>query len=85
MGAYADVYNGWKNDPEKFWMEAASQIDWVKAPSKAFSPDQGIYGHWFADGVCNTCFNAVDRHADGVRADQAALIYDSPISGSGRT
>ena len=85
MGAYVDVYNGWKNDPEKFWMEAASQIDWVKAPSKAFSSDQGIYGHWFADGVCNTCFNAVDRHADGARADQAALIYDSPITGSGRT
>ncbi len=85
MGAYGDVYNGWKNDPERFWMDAASQIDWVRAPSKAFFPDDGVYGRWFADGICNTCYNAVDRHADGDRADQAALIYDSPITGSGRT
>jgi propionyl-CoA synthetase len=30
--------------------------------------------------MVNTCFNAVDRHADGDRGDQAALIYDSPVT-----
>ena len=85
MGAYAEIYDGWKSDPEKFWMEAATAIDWVKAPDKAFFADEGVYGRWFADATCNTCFNAVDRHADGGRADQAALIYDSPITGSQRT
>ena len=85
MGAYADIYTGWKNDPEQFWMEAAQAIDWTKKPSKAFFADEGAYGHWFADGTCNTCYNAVDRHVEGGRADQVALIYDSPITGNQRT
>src|SRR5690606_26012429 len=33
---------------------------------------------------CNTCFNAVDRHVEGGRADQPALIYDSPVTGTQR-
>ncbi len=85
MGKYAEVYGGWKSDPEAFWMEAASKIDWMKKPSKAFFPDEGIFGHWFADGTCNTCYNSVDRHVEGGRADQAAIIYDSPITGKQRT
>ncbi len=85
MGEYATVYDGWKRDPEAFWMEAAGQIDWVKAPSKAFHADQGVYGRWFADATCNTCYNCVDRHVTNGRADQAAIIYDSPITGNRRT
>ncbi len=85
MGAYADIYQGWKDDPEAFWMGAAEAIDWSAKPSKAYFPDEGPYGHWFADGVCNTCYNAVDRHVDFGRADQDALIFDSPITGNQRT
>ena len=85
MGAYADVYEGWKTDPEKFWMEAASAIDWIRTPSRAFFEDQGIYGRWFADGSCNTCYNCVDRHVENGRADQTAIIYDSPITGNAKT
>ena len=85
MSAYAEVYQGWRDNPEAFWMSAAEGIDWVSKPSKALFPDEGPYGHWFADGVCNTCYNAVDRHVEGGRADQAALIYDSPITGNQRT
>ncbi|MEL6783697.1 MAG: propionyl-CoA synthetase [Pseudomonadota bacterium] len=85
MGNYQQVYEGWKADPEKFWMAAAEAIDWFEKPSKAFFEDEGVYGRWFADGVCNTCYNAVDRHVEGGRADQAAIIYDSPITGSKHT
>ena len=85
MSAYAKVYDGWKADPEAFWMEAAAGIDWFEKPSKAFFEDQGVYGHWYADGTLNTCYNCVDRHVEGGRADQAAIIYDSPITGNRRT
>ena len=85
MGAYQEVYDSWKSDPESFWMKAAEAIDWVKAPTKAFHEDKGVAGRWFADGVCNTCYNCLDRHVEGGRADQAAIIYDSPITGSQRT
>ena len=37
------------------------------------------------NGVLNTCFNALDRHVRNGRGDQAALIYDSPVTGTQRT
>ena len=42
----------------------------------------GLYGRWFTGGVVNTCYNALDRHVAGGRADQMALIHDSPLAGS---
>ena len=81
---YQDIYDGWKTDPTGFWGEAAKDIDWFIEPKTVFDPAMGVYGRWFADGVCNTCYNAVDRHADGDRADQDALIFDSAITGTKR-
>ena len=78
--AYKDVYEGWKNDPEAFWMEAAQAIDWDQAPSKAlFDKGDNLY-EWFADAKVNTCWNAVDRHVEQGRGEQTAIIYDSPIT-----
>ncbi|MBU3030473.1 AMP-binding protein [Paracoccus marinaquae] len=81
--AYQDVYAGWKSDPEGFWMGAAEKIDWDRAPSRAYF-DQGPAGEWFADGMVNTCWNAVDRHVEAGRGDQLAIIHDSPITHSYR-
>ena len=78
--AYKDVYEGWKKDPEAFWMQAAQAIDWDEAPSRAlFDKGDGLY-EWFADAKVNTCWNAVDRHVEAGRGDQTAIIYDSPIT-----
>jgi len=82
---YHDVYARWKRDPEGFWGEAANEIDWIEKPKKVFDLKAGIYGRWFAGGVCNTCYNALDRHVLGGRNEQAALIYDSPVTGSKQT
>ncbi|PHP67278.1 propionyl-CoA synthetase [Zhengella mangrovi] len=79
---YHDVYEGWKKDPEGFWAEAAADIDWFKPWDKVFDKDAGAYGRWFVGAECNTCYNAVDRHVAGGRADQVALVYDSPITGA---
>jgi propionyl-CoA synthetase len=78
---YHEVYARWQRDPEGFWAEAAQDIDWFEPPRRVFDPDAGVYGRWFVDGVCNTCWNAVDRHVLAGRAEQAALIYDSPLAG----
>ncbi len=56
-----------------------------KSRKPCSTPKAGIYGRWFTDGVCNTCFNAVDRHVDAGRGDQAAIIYNSPLAGVKRT
>jgi propionyl-CoA synthetase len=82
---YFDVYARWQRDPEGFWEEAAQAIDWIEPAKKIFEPNAGPYGRWFAGAVCNTCWNAVDRHVLGGRGEQIALIYDSPLAGQKRT
>ncbi|MBP0483822.1 propionate-CoA ligase PrpE [Sagittula salina] len=77
---YKDVYDSWKADPDAFWMEAARAIDWDTPPSQALF-DRGDHMYeWFADGMVNTCWNAVDRHVEAGRGEQTAIIYDSPIT-----
>ena len=78
---YHEVYARWQRDPQGFWCEAAADIDWFEKPKATFDPKAGIYGRWFPGGVCNTCFNAVDRHVNAGRGEQAAIIYNSPLAG----
>ena len=85
MGRYAEEFNRSLTDPDGFWGEAAKDIDWYTAPTVVLDASNPPFYHWFADGVLNTCFNALDRHVRSGRADQAALIYDSPVTGSQRT
>ena len=79
---YADIYGKWKANPEGFWMDAAGAIDWVKAPTKALSAENAPIYEWFTDGMANTCWNAVDRHVVAGRGAQAAIIHDSPVTGT---
>ena len=77
---YKEIYNSWKKDPEAFWMNAAEAIDWDKKPSKALFAARAPLYEWFSDSMVNTCYNAVDRHVFNGRADQKAIIYDSPMT-----
>lgn len=83
--AYGEVYAEWRADPESFWMDQAAAIDWFTKPEVAFDPSMGAYGSWFAGGITNTCYNCLDRHVNAGRGEQAAIIYDSPITGAKRT
>ena len=69
-------------DPEAFWSEAAGAIDWITPPTRILDDSRPPFYRWFPDGELNTCFNALDRHVAGGRADQVALIYDSPVTGT---
>lgn len=80
MSYYQTTYQRSLNDPESFWSEAARDIDWDVPFSKVLDDSNKPFYHWFADGKLNTCFNALDRHVDNGRADQVALIYDSPVT-----
>ena len=77
---YSEVYAAWKADPHGFWADAASAIDWFERPARIFEPAGGTYGHWFPDGVTNTCHNCLDRHVEAGRGEQPAFIYDSPVT-----
>jgi propionyl-CoA synthetase len=68
--------------PEEFWAEAAAEIDWVEPWDRVLDDSRAPFYRWFPGGRLNTCYNALDRHVDGGRADQLALIYDSPVTGT---
>ena len=85
MGRYAQEFDRSLSDPEGFWADAAKDIDWYQPPAQVLDRSRAPFYRWFAGGVMNTCFNALDRHVRDGRGDQAALIYDSPVTGSGRT
>jgi propionyl-CoA synthetase len=85
MSGYRQTYDQWRADPQAFWAEAAREISWTRAPERIFDPRAGVYGHWFPDARCNACYNALDRHVEAGRGDQAALYYDSPVTGTKRT
>ncbi len=78
---YREVYQSSKENSEQFWLDAAKAIDWDQFPTKALNDANAPLYEWFTDGMVNTCYNAVDRHVENGRADQTAIIYDSPITG----
>ncbi len=77
---YHSIYESWRADPEKFWMDATKNIDWHKKPTFALNHSNAPLFEWYTDSFVNTCFNAVDRHVKNGRADQTAIIYDSPVT-----
>ncbi|HBY98516.1 MAG TPA: propionyl-CoA synthetase [Chloroflexi bacterium] len=78
---YDKVYARSLADPEGFWAEAAAAIHWYQKWEQVLDGSEEPFYHWFRGGLVNTCYNALDRHVEGGRADQAALIYDSPVTG----
>jgi propionyl-CoA synthetase len=77
---YEKVYRRSLDDPEGFWAEAAAAIHWDRKWRKVLDESNAPFYRWFVGGEVNTCYNAVDRHADNGRGDQVALIYDSPVT-----
>lgn len=72
-------------DPEGFWLEAAGLIDWTTPPTRALDDSRAPIYRWFPDGELNVCYNALDRHVIAGRGDDAALVYDSPVTDTVRT
>ena len=85
MSGYRQTYDQWRADPQAFWAEAAREISWIKAPERIFDAEAGVYGRWFPDARVNACYNAIDRHVEAGRGEQAAIHYDSPVTGTKRT
>jgi len=85
MAGYDECYRQSIENREEFWREAADAIDWHEAPRTVLDDSRSPFTRWFVDGTLNTCFNAVDRHVEDGRADQPALIHDSPVTGTLRT
>jgi propionyl-CoA synthetase len=82
-GLYERTYERSLRDPEGFWAEAAEAVRWTRRWDRVLEP--GLSGIWFRGGALNTCENALDVHVEAGRGKQAALVYDSPVTGRKRT
>ncbi|MGB5491362.1 MAG: propionyl-CoA synthetase [Woeseiaceae bacterium] len=79
---YSEEYRASIENPEEFWANAAEGIHWDKPWNRVLDDSGKPFYRWFSGGRLNTCYNALDRHADGGRGDQTAIIYDSPLTDS---
>ncbi len=84
-GAYQTAYEASLARPEAFWAEVAEDVRWIKKWDKVLDDSRAPFYRWFTGGVLNTCENALDRYVEEGRADQPALIYDSPVTNTVRT
>ncbi len=80
MGRYEEIYQESINDPVGFWDRAAKEITWFKPYERVLDDSNPPFYRWFVGGELNTCYNALDRHVENGRAEQTALIYDSPVT-----
>jgi propionyl-CoA synthetase len=83
--SYAAAYQAWQQDSAAWWAKEAEGISWTRKWDRIFDPTLGAYGQWFAGAELNTCYNCLDRHVEAGRGAQAALIYDSPMTGQVKT
>ncbi|MGA1721849.1 MAG: propionyl-CoA synthetase [bacterium] len=84
MGYQAEHRESIEN-PESFWRKQAEAIDWFEFPQAILSQDSNQSYRWFEGGKLNTSYLALDHHVNSGRAEQAALIYDSPVTGQQQT
>ncbi len=77
---YNSEYKASIQTPEQFWIGKAEQLDWYQAPHTVLSDAPPGQQSWFPDGQMNTCHMAVDLHVQQGRGEQAAIVYDSPVT-----
>jgi propionyl-CoA synthetase len=82
---YADAFERSIGDREAFWAQAAEDVHWYKTWDSVLDASNKPFYRWFTGAEVNTCYNALDVHVENGRADQAALIYDSPVTDTIKT
>ncbi len=83
--AYTQACERSLTDPEGFWAEAASGVDWIEPWERVLDDSNAPLYRWFAGGQLNSCYNCLDRHVERGRAEQPALIYESVMAEGSRT
>ena len=78
--SYDQVFKHSIDDPQQYWSEAATAIEWLKPHDEILDANDAPFYRWFKGAELNTCYNAIDRHVNEGYADQVAVIYDSPVT-----
>jgi acetyl-CoA synthetase len=72
---YEAMYRRSVEEPEAFWAEAASELEWFAPWEKVLEGEMGS-ARWFVGGKLNLSHNCVDRHALGARREKTALLWE---------
>ncbi|MEF9901352.1 MAG: acetate--CoA ligase [Pseudomonas sp.] len=81
---YERLYRQSIEDPDSFWSEQASILDWIRPWSCIQQSDMKTgQATWFKDAQLNVSYNCIDRHLAS-RGDQPAIIRegDNPADSS---
>src|SRR6202050_2993413 len=75
LSEYQRMYQRSVKDPEGFWAEAAKELHWFAPWTKLL--DWNLpWAEWCVGGKINLCYNCVDRHALGARAEKTAILWE---------
>ncbi|MEE9333221.1 MAG: propionyl-CoA synthetase [Granulosicoccaceae bacterium] len=85
MSHYKTLHQQAIDSPSEFWLKIAQDNHWHKKPTIGVDTSKAPFNQWFPDGEINACYNAIDVHVENGRADQAAIIYDSPVTDTKRS
>lgn len=86
MEEYKEMHSRSLSDPDGFWSEMASQLDWFKPWEKVVEYDfVNAKIAWFIGGKLNVSYNCLDRHLSGWRKNKAAIIWEGDKPGESRT
>src|SRR5688572_20655569 len=80
MATYREIYSASLSDPNEFWAEIGEGLEWESRWDRVLDDSRPPFYRWYTGGRLNTCHNVLDRHVENGRGDQAALIYDSPVT-----
>ena len=69
------IYERAARDPEAFWAEMASELEWMQPWEKVLEW-KPPYAKWFLGGKLNASVNCIDRHVRTPRRNKAALIWE---------
>ena len=83
--AYEQAYREALDDPRRFWARAAEDVEWLRRSRAVLNDADPLRATWFPGAKLNTCANALDLHVAGGRGEQAALVYDSAMTGEVRS
>jgi propionyl-CoA synthetase len=84
MTTYRELHARSIENPDAFWREQASLIDWHTPFDRVLDYSRPPFARWFIGGRTNLCHNAVDRHLADL-GDSPALIYISTETGEEQT
>jgi acetyl-CoA synthetase len=74
---YQEAVKMANENAEKFWEEAAGELEWFKKWKKVLDDSKKPFYTWFKGGRCNIFVNALERHQKPGQKEKIAILFES--------